>query len=284
MILPSTAHRSVCPLNFRTALKFPIACFGIFIRSGEANSLSSTGAQKSVRKRRMLTRTSPAPQSIYEGRRAIYEERSDLPPDMTPAQYGRGGAGATIHYTSVRSPLGRMLLAATECGLCSVQFGETDEVLYRQLAAGYPQAKLLPAATPLPPHLALWIEALHRYLDGNETSLALPLDVRATAFELRVWSFLQAIPYGQTRSYSQVAAELGSPKAVRAVASACARNHVALLIPCHRVLRGDGSLGGFRWGLERKQALLTLERRNTEPASSVNDRLSGSSESLELFP
>ena len=194
-------------------------------------------------------------------------ERSDAMLGMTPAQYSKGGAGVTIHYTTVRSPLGRMLLAATERGLCSIQFGETDEALRTLLAAEYPRANLLPVAKPHHPHLVLWIEALHRYLAGEETSLALPVDVRATAFELRVWNFLQTIPYGQTRSYSQVAAELGSPQAVRAVASACARNHVALLIPCHRVLRSDGSLGGFRWGLERKRSLLAMEARATQTGS-----------------
>ena len=192
--------------------------------------------------------------------------RSNTSLGMTPAQYSKGGAGATFHYTSVRSRLGRMMLAATERGLCSIQFGDADEALQALLAAEYPQATLLPAPQPHHPHLALWIEALHRYLAGTATSLALPVDVRATAFELRVWNFLQGIPYGQTRSYAQVATELGQPQAVRAVASACARNQVALLIPCHRVLRSDGSLGGFRWGLDRKRSLLALEAETTVAA------------------
>ena len=161
-----------------------------------------------------------------------------------------------VEYTLTDTPLGRMLAAATPNGLCTVTLGDTDAELEAALVREYPNASLTRGGGPA----AGWADALTRSLVGTEASLDLPLDIRATAFQRRVWQALQAIPRGETRSYSQVADALGQPAAARAVASACASNPVALVIPCHRVVRGDGTLSGYRWGVPRKQALLEREK------------------------
>jgi AraC family transcriptional regulator of adaptative response/methylated-DNA-[protein]-cysteine methyltransferase len=178
---------------------------------------------------------------------------------MTPASYLRGGKGMSIEYTIIGCPLGQLLVAATERGVCSVQFGESEGELEAALAAEYPAASLRRDGA----RLDEFVRALLRHLDGCESSLDLPLDVRATAFQSRVWEELRRIPYGETRSYAEVASSLGQPTATRAVARACATNPVALVTPCHRVVRGDGSLSGYRWGVERKGALLAREREGT---------------------
>ena len=188
-------------------------------------------------------------------------ERADTRLGMTPKQYRRGGEGVSITYAAADSPLGRLMIGATDRGLCFVQFGESDEELVVALRREYPAAAITPIAEPHSPAFDAWIAALNRHLAGKQPHLDLPLDIRATAFQMRVWNYLQSIPYGSVRSYGEVAAAIGQPKAVRAVAHACASNTVALAIPCHRVIRGTGELGGYRWGLERKRALLDLERR-----------------------
>jgi AraC family transcriptional regulator, regulatory protein of adaptative response / methylated-DNA-[protein]-cysteine methyltransferase len=174
---------------------------------------------------------------------------------MTPASYQRGGKGMSISYTTVGCALGRLLVAATERGVCSVQFGDTEGELEAALAAEYPAAELRRDGA----RLDEFVGALLRHVEGGESKLDLPLDVRATAFQSRVWEELRRIPYGETRSYADVAASLGRPAATRAVARACATNPVALVTPCHRVVRGDGNLSGYRWGVERKRALLARE-------------------------
>jgi AraC family transcriptional regulator of adaptative response/methylated-DNA-[protein]-cysteine methyltransferase len=175
---------------------------------------------------------------------------------MTPATYRRKGEGMNIAYTIIDSYLGRLLVAATERGVCSVQFGATDEELKTALVSEYPAADIRQGERQLDD----WVATLLRHLDGAEPDLALPLDLQATAFQLRVWEELRRIPYGTTRSYKQVAAAIGQPTASRAVARACATNPVALATPCHRVVRGSGQPGGYRWGLERKEELLERER------------------------
>jgi AraC family transcriptional regulator, regulatory protein of adaptative response / methylated-DNA-[protein]-cysteine methyltransferase len=163
----------------------------------------------------------------------------------------------TITYTITDSPLGRMIVAATERGVCAVAFGDSDEDLEAGLSAEFPAALRLPS--PNGP-LAGYINELLEHLEGSRPHLDLPLDVQATAFQQRVWAALRKIPYGETRTYTQVAEDIGQPMAVRAVARACATNPAAVVTPCHRVLRSDGTLGGFRWGLQRKQALLANEK------------------------
>lgn len=162
----------------------------------------------------------------------------------------------SIRYTIAPSPLGRLLLAATGRGACAVCIGDDDAALEAELTARHPAADLRRDDAGLRP----WVDDLLAHLDGARPSLAVPLDLRATAFQQRVWQELLAIPRGDTRSYSAVARALGRPTAARAVARACATNPVALLIPCHRVVREGGGLGGYRWGLDRKKALLAAER------------------------
>ena len=172
---------------------------------------------------------------------------------MTPATYRRSGAGMQIGFTIAASPIGRMLVAETERGVCSICFGDSDDALEQALRAEFSAAEIAPAP-------GRHIQAILKHLKGEQRSLALPLDIQATAFQRRVWEELQRIPYAETRSYSQIASQLGRPAAARAVARACATNPVAIAIPCHRVVRGDGSLSGYRWGIERKRALLDKER------------------------
>ena len=178
---------------------------------------------------------------------------------MTPGQYRRGGAGIEISSVCVETALGSMMIAATDRGICFLQFGESRDALQAQLAREYASAQVVQAVTPQPPFDA-WVAAVDRYLNGERPHLDLPLDIRATAYELRVWKYLQNIPYGDLQSYGEVAAAMGRPGSARAVARACAKNHVALAIPCHRIIRGDGDLGGYRWGLHRKRVLIDLER------------------------
>jgi AraC family transcriptional regulator of adaptative response/methylated-DNA-[protein]-cysteine methyltransferase len=175
---------------------------------------------------------------------------------MTPASYKRGGRGAEIAYAIARSPLGRLLVATTAQGLCFVALGEDDAMLERELLAEFPAATRIERDEA---RLKPSIQSVVDYLEGAVPHPDLPLDVQATAFQRRVWQELLAIPAGETRSYSEVAASLGIPSAQRAVGRACATNPVALLIPCHRVTREDGSLSGYRWGLDRKERLLTAE-------------------------
>jgi AraC family transcriptional regulator of adaptative response/methylated-DNA-[protein]-cysteine methyltransferase len=179
---------------------------------------------------------------------------------MTPDKYRRGAIAAAIRYTCADSPLGRMLIAATERGICSIQFARTDGELMEGLKREFPFA----GRKSDEGRLQSWVAALLEHMRGRELDSSLPLDIRATAFQRRVWTYLQSIPFGATRSYSQVAKGIGRPTAARAVARACATNPVAVAIPCHRVVRGDGSMGGYRWGVERKKTLLEMEQRGVE--------------------
>lgn len=191
----------------------------------------------------------------YGSSSRLYEKASARM-GMTPAVYRRRGEGMNINYAIVDCHLGRLLVAGTERGVCSVQFGTEDEVLATALVTEYPAASIGRDESGL----NLWVEELLRHLEGSLPDLSLPLDLQATAFQTRVWDELRRIPYGATRSYSQVAEAIGQPTATRAVARACATNPVALLTPCHRVVRTGGELGGYRWGIARKESLLEIER------------------------
>jgi AraC family transcriptional regulator, regulatory protein of adaptative response / methylated-DNA-[protein]-cysteine methyltransferase len=176
---------------------------------------------------------------------------------MTPDKYRRGAIAASIRYACADSPLGRMLIAATDRGICSIQFAHSDGELIEGLKREFPFA----VRKPDDGGLQAWVAALLSKMTGREPNAALPLDIRATAFQRRVWTYLQSIPFGATQSYKQVAKGIGQPSASRAVARACATNPVAVAIPCHRVVREDGNSSGYRWGVERKKALLALEQR-----------------------
>jgi AraC family transcriptional regulator of adaptative response/methylated-DNA-[protein]-cysteine methyltransferase len=180
---------------------------------------------------------------------------------MTPMDYRGGGIGVEISYATEQTPLGLMMIGATDRGLCFTQFGESKEALLDLLAEEYPRATLTPMPDPPSPEYRQWMDALNAYLSGHKTDLQLPVHVRATAFQMKVWKYLQTIPAGSVESYREVAKGIGEPKATRAVARACASNTVALAIPCHRVIRATGSLGGYRWGLERKRVLIANEKR-----------------------
>jgi len=179
---------------------------------------------------------------------------------MTPRQYRRGGENVTISYATLETPVGLMMIGATDRGICFVGFGDTPEELHARLCGEYRKANIEPMRQPYDPQFLTWTDAIARHLAGAAPSVDLPLDIRATAFQMRVWRYLQTIPPGSVESYAEVASAIGQPKATRAVAQACARNPAALLIPCHRVIRGSGELGGYRWGLERKRRLIDNER------------------------
>jgi AraC family transcriptional regulator of adaptative response/methylated-DNA-[protein]-cysteine methyltransferase len=187
-------------------------------------------------------------------------ERVDTRLGMTPMQYREGGKHVSISYVTVASALGRMMVGATDRGLCFVQFADSDAQLLELLHREYPSAQISTMAQPYPAQFLDWMNALEEHLRGQHPRLDLPLDLRATAFQMTVWRYLQSIPFGSVQSYSEVAAGIGRPSASRAVARACAANRVALVIPCHRVIRGTGELGGYRWGLERKRVLIDNER------------------------
>lgn len=213
---------------------------------------------------RMLKRSLQAGDSVT---RAMYDagygsssrlyERTASQLGMTPDKYRRGAIAATIRYTCADSPLGRMLIAATEKGVCSIQFARSDAELLEGLKREFPFA----IRKQDDGGLASWADALLCQMQGRGLDSSLPLDIRATAFQRRVWTYLRSIPFGQTKSYSQVAKAIGHPRACRAVARACATNPVAVAIPCHRVVGKDGSSGGYRWGIERKKVLLQMEQR-----------------------
>lgn len=197
--------------------------------------------------------------ALYEagyGSSSRLYERSNAQLGMTPDAYRRGGRGMRLGYAIARSPLGRLLVAATERGVSAVYLGDSDAPLVAALRKEYSNAEVRRDTNGL----SRWVRALLRHLEGRQPRLDLPLDIQATAFQRRVWEALRGIPYGATRSYSQVARSLGRPTAARAVARACATNPVSVVIPCHRVVREDGGLGGYRWGLERKRALLEREK------------------------
>jgi AraC family transcriptional regulator, regulatory protein of adaptative response / methylated-DNA-[protein]-cysteine methyltransferase len=210
--------------------------------------------------------------AIYEsgfGSSSRVYERVDTRLGMTPREYRAGGKGVSISYVSVASPLGVMMMGATDRGLCFLQFGESHDELFEKLQKEYPAASLSEMKSPYPEQFELWIKSLLRYLRREQIRLDLPLDVRATAFQLKVWRYLQSIPYGEVQSYAEVAHAVGNPRATRAVARACAANRVAIIIPCHRVIRGDGELGGYRWGLERKRVLIDTERAAKSSVSAM---------------
>jgi len=193
------------------------------------------------------------------GSSSRFYERAVPKLGMSPSSYRRGGEGAMIGYAIVGSPLGRLLVAATPRGVCAVKIGSSDAALTESLAREFPAATIAAASDG---RLARWTEAILARVDGGRANRgpALPLDVRATAFQWQVWQALAAIPHGETRTYADIAAAVARPLAVRAVARACATNPVAIAIPCHRVVPKSGGTGGYRWGASRKAALLNRER------------------------
>jgi AraC family transcriptional regulator of adaptative response/methylated-DNA-[protein]-cysteine methyltransferase len=179
---------------------------------------------------------------------------------MTPSSYRDGGEAEIIHWALGETVLGPLMMAATERGVCFASFGEGLEALHAELQAEFPRADLIPAGPGAAPYLSAWVAALDAHLAGHAPRPDLPLDLQGTMLQLKVWRFLLSVREGESVSYGEIARCLNDPGAVRAVGSACGANRIAVLVPCHRALRGDGGLGGYRWGLERKQALLDKER------------------------
>lgn len=186
-------------------------------------------------------------------------ERAPAQLGMTPREYQRGGKGMVIASTVVESERGLLLVAATERGLCAVYLGDSESELEAMLAREYPEADIRRDDTAMRD----WIEPILAHIAGQQPRLDLPLDVQGTAFQRRVWEALREIPYGVTRSYAEIAVQIGQPTATRAVAQACGANRTAMIVPCHRVIARDGRLSGYRWGVARKRALLDGERAAT---------------------
>jgi AraC family transcriptional regulator, regulatory protein of adaptative response / methylated-DNA-[protein]-cysteine methyltransferase len=225
--------------------------------------ISPSAYVQSVRLRRLKTKlregkdvTSAMYEAGYGSSSRLYE-RSNNNLGMTPATYGRGGQGMQIGYSTAFSPIGRILVAGTKKGVSAIYLGDSEERLESELRREYPAATIFRN----PAHVSQWVRQLVSHLCGRQPNLDLPLDVKATAFQCKVWQALKQIPSGSTRSYSELARAIGLPNGQRAVARACATNPAAILIPCHRVVREDGGLGGYRWGIKRKHALLASEAK-----------------------
>lgn len=225
--------------------------------------ISPRGYQDAVRAeqfRRQLRQGTAVTAAMYEagyGSSSRVYERRPTGRGMTPAVYQRGGRGVEMTFTIVDSALGRLLVAGTSKGISSVKLGDRDDTLEADLRREYPHAHISRDQSAF----SRWVASILAHINGRTPHLDLPLDVQATAFQWKVWRYLQSIPAGETRAYSQVARDIGAPSAVRAVARACATNPVCLVIPCHRVVQKDGGLGGYRWGLERKRQLLQRESK-----------------------
>jgi AraC family transcriptional regulator of adaptative response/methylated-DNA-[protein]-cysteine methyltransferase len=228
--------------------------------------LSPREFQSAVRAGRLRT-------SLRDGRdvtTAIYEagygspsrvyEAAPTGKGMSLSNYRRGGAGMRIGYSMITSAVGEVLVAATANGVCSVKIGTSEKDLSADLRREFPAADIEPRLKAN----TEWVKAIAKHLRGDAPSLDLPIDVRATAFQWKVWRALQQIPYGETRAYAEVAKSIGKPKAIRAVANACAKNPVCIVVPCHRVVPAAGGIGGYRWGSERKERLLSKEQRRAK--------------------
>lgn len=191
----------------------------------------------------------------YGSSSRLYEKASENL-GMTPAVYKKGGKGMNINYIITDCELGSMLVARTPRGICSVTFGDSKKQLADTLHSEFPNAEIAEDSE----YLKEAVDSLLKYIAGKQKWLVLPLDLQATSFQMQVWDYLRKIPYGETRSYGEVAEALGDKKKVRAVAQACAKNRVAVVIPCHRVVASDGKPSGYRWGVERKKKLLAKEK------------------------
>ena len=243
------AHAGVNPFHFQRMFKRTL---GISPRQYQQ-------AQRAAKFKQALHKEARITDAIYEAgysssSRAYENGTEQL--GMTPTAFRRHGEGLKIHYTIVESDLGRMLIAATPRGVCSVRFGETDRALENELREEFSAAEITRGDRDLRRYAEIVMKSLAGGASGR-----VPVDIQGTAFQQRVWNALRAIPLGQTRSYAEIAEQIGKPKAVRAVANACASNPVAVVVPCHRVVQKNGSLAGYRWGVERKKALLRAEQQ-----------------------
>jgi len=228
-------------------------------------------SQRTGKFKQALHREARITDAIYEAgygsSSRAYESGSDQL-GMTPTAFRRNGRGVNISYTIIASHMGKVLIASTERGLCSVRFGDSEGALLREFKSDFHAANLQRRDNALKPAVA----SVKSLLAGMNFSGDIPLDIEGTAFQQRVWNALRQIPLGETRSYTEVAQSIGNPKAVRAVANACASNPVALVVPCHRVVQSNGKLAGYRWGVERKAALLRKETLPKESSRKTSQR------------
>jgi AraC family transcriptional regulator, regulatory protein of adaptative response / methylated-DNA-[protein]-cysteine methyltransferase len=239
-VSPSQLHRA-----FRATLGISPKQYAEALRAGRLKAL--------------LKDNQPVTTALYEagyGSSSRLYERTDAELGMTPDAYRRGGHGMHIHYVVVRSALGHLLVGATERGICSIKLGDAAKLLEEDLRREYPDATISRDLGKLSPAVIALVE----FVAGQRPPADLPLDVQGTAFQRRVWAYLQRIPLGRTKSYGEIASAIGHPGSARAVAQACASNHAALVIPCHRVVAGTGETGGYHWGPIRKERLLAIER------------------------
>jgi AraC family transcriptional regulator of adaptative response/methylated-DNA-[protein]-cysteine methyltransferase len=252
----------------------PLKLERLFLRILGITPRQFIDARRMAQLKRSLRKGEKVSMATYDagfGSSSRLYERAPAQLGMTPAVYRRGGEGMKITYTIAPCRLGLVLVAATERGISAVYLGDSAAPLEEALALEYPRAEIRKAAKGM----STWVRGVLEHLRGREPHVSLPIDVQATAFERRVWEELRRIPCGSIRTYAEVARAIGKPRAVRAVAHACAKNPVSVIVPCHRVVRGDGNLAGYRWGIERKRALLKSERDVSHSARS-NQRASRS--------
>lgn len=217
-------------------------------------------AQRLARFKAALHQSDNVTDAIFEagyGSMSRAYEKTHQTMGMTPGEYKRGGQDLAITCVTYDTALGLMLLAATDTGLCAVSFGESTQTLMANLQEEFPKAKI--QVSSVHPLLQEWFDALDAHLEGHPLPDDLPLDLRGTAFQIQVWRYLRTIAPGETQTYKEIAQALDKPTAYRAVARACATNKLALVIPCHRVIRSNGQLAGYKWGIERKATLLAKE-------------------------
>jgi AraC family transcriptional regulator of adaptative response/methylated-DNA-[protein]-cysteine methyltransferase len=266
MTLADLASRcALSPAHFQRAFK---AHFGVTPRAYQ-DGLRLRRLKGDLRENASVTDAILA--AGYSSASRVYGEASRQL-GMTPRAYRAGGAGETIGYACRDTALGLLMMAATDRGVCFAEFGESSAELRARLEREFPAAVLEESGRARSPELDAWMRAFAHHLAGRSPRPDVPLDLRGTAFQVRVWRFLLGLVEGETVTYTAVATAIGAPKAVRAAASACGANRIAVLIPCHRVLRGDGGLGGYRWGVARKQSLLEHERAGTREAPKVAKR------------
>ena len=243
------AHVGMSPYHFHRVFK---AATGLTPKA-------YAGAHRARKVRRQLTQAGSITDALYEAgynSNSRFYEASAALLGMTPGAYRAGGANARIRFAIAQCSLGAILVAQSERGVCAILLGDDAEALLHDLQDKFPKAELIGADAAF----EQWVAKVLGFIEAPALGLDLPLDLRGTAFQERVWQALRTIPPGSTASYAEIAQRIGAPKAVRAVAQACAANSLAVAIPCHRVVRSDGNLSGYRWGVERKKALLEREQ------------------------
>lgn len=247
------AHVGMSPYHFHRVFK---AATGLTPKA-------YANARRAHKVRRQLEQPGSITDALYKAgynSNSRFYEDSNARLGMTPAAYRAGGANASIRFAIAQCSLGALLVAQSERGVCAILLGDDPEALLHDLQDKFPKAELIGADA----EFEQWVAKVVGFIEAPALGLDLPLDLRGTAFQERVWQALRSIPAGSTASYAEIAQRIGAPRAVRAVAQACAANSLAVAVPCHRVVRSNGNLSGYRWGVERKQALLAREQQPSD--------------------